>query len=106
LKGDISCPAPPFSQYFKGILQMLAATGHGIPMRGEDMRRQLETLARDFDKVAKPSHGRYKRDSAVTNDNGVASVPPPVFDPQLPGVLAAAGAVVAIGALLMRGGRR
>jgi hypothetical protein len=84
----------------------VAAAGHGVPMRGEEMRRQLETLARDFDKVALPSHGRYKHDPAVTNDQGVVSVPPPVFDRQLPAVLAGAGAVVAIAAMLMRGGRR
>jgi glyoxylase-like metal-dependent hydrolase (beta-lactamase superfamily II) len=83
-----------------------AATGHGLPMHGEEMRRQLETLARDFDKVAVPSHGRYKHDSAVTNDDGVVSVPPPVFDRQMPAFLAGAGAVMAIAALVMRGGRR
>jgi len=36
----------------------IAATGHGIPMYGEIMRQQLDALARDFDRVAVPSHGR------------------------------------------------
>jgi glyoxylase-like metal-dependent hydrolase (beta-lactamase superfamily II) len=37
----------------------LAATGHGPPMRGPDMRRQLHMLARDFDRLAVPRYGRY-----------------------------------------------
>ena len=37
----------------------LAATGHGPPMRGAAMRRQLHMLARDFDRRAVPRHGRY-----------------------------------------------
>lgn len=33
-------------------------TGHGRPMSGEALRRDLEALARDFDRVARPSHGK------------------------------------------------
>jgi glyoxylase-like metal-dependent hydrolase (beta-lactamase superfamily II) len=38
---------------------MIAATGHGTPMRGEDLARGLDRLARDFDDLALPDHGRY-----------------------------------------------
>jgi glyoxylase-like metal-dependent hydrolase (beta-lactamase superfamily II) len=37
----------------------VAACGHGLPMWGEELSRQLEELARDFDRVAVPEHGRY-----------------------------------------------
>jgi glyoxylase-like metal-dependent hydrolase (beta-lactamase superfamily II) len=36
-----------------------AITGHGLPMSGERLVRELETLARNFDKIAIPQHGRY-----------------------------------------------
>jgi glyoxylase-like metal-dependent hydrolase (beta-lactamase superfamily II) len=39
----------------------VAATGHGVPMRGEEMRRQLNRLAGAFDRLAVPAHGRYVR---------------------------------------------
>jgi glyoxylase-like metal-dependent hydrolase (beta-lactamase superfamily II) len=34
-------------------------TGHGRPIRGEKMRHALRQLARDFDDLAVPKHGRY-----------------------------------------------
>lgn len=36
-----------------------AATGHGPAMRGPAMREALRLLARDFDRIAVPEHGRY-----------------------------------------------
>jgi len=38
-----------------------AITGHGLPMAGEELRRGLEKLSRDFDKMAIPDQGRYVR---------------------------------------------
>jgi glyoxylase-like metal-dependent hydrolase (beta-lactamase superfamily II) len=37
----------------------IAVTGHGRAMHGEEMRRALHVLARDFDQVAVPKHGKY-----------------------------------------------
>jgi glyoxylase-like metal-dependent hydrolase (beta-lactamase superfamily II) len=37
----------------------LVITGHGRPLEGAEMRQALDTLARDFDEVAVPKHGRY-----------------------------------------------
>ncbi|PLR76274.1 MBL fold metallo-hydrolase [Bacillus sp. V3-13] len=37
----------------------LAVTGHGLPVSGEWLAENLATLARDFDKIAIPDHGRY-----------------------------------------------
>jgi glyoxylase-like metal-dependent hydrolase (beta-lactamase superfamily II) len=35
------------------------AAGHGRPLAGPDVADALAALARDFDKVARPAHGRY-----------------------------------------------
>lgn len=37
----------------------LVVTGHGPAMEGPEMRQALHTLARDFDRIAVPEHGRY-----------------------------------------------
>ena len=37
----------------------LVITGHGHAMHGPVMLQALETLARDFDRIAVPEHGRY-----------------------------------------------
>ncbi len=37
----------------------LVVTGHGPAMRGAGMRAALHTLARDFDRIAVPEHGKY-----------------------------------------------
>jgi len=54
----------------------IAATGHGVPMRGEELRAGLHELLRDFDRVAYPAHGRYALQPAVADASGVVSVPP------------------------------
>jgi glyoxylase-like metal-dependent hydrolase (beta-lactamase superfamily II) len=40
----------------------LAATGHGVPMWGSEMRDQLDRLVANFDDLAVPQHGRYVHD--------------------------------------------
>ncbi len=75
----------------------VAATGHGVPMRGEELRSQLNRLARDFDRLAVPTDGRYVRRSARADARGVRYVPPPVFPPAA--VLLAVGAGAVVGAL-------
>jgi glyoxylase-like metal-dependent hydrolase (beta-lactamase superfamily II) len=83
----------------------VAATGHGVPMRGEHMRRELEQLLRDWDRVAVPPQGRYVDRPAVTDERGVVSLPPAVTDPQLLAV-AGIGAAALLGMLLLRRGGR
>lgn len=53
------------------------ATGHGPTMRGDDVPRRLAELARDFETKVRPRRGRYVREAAVTNEDGVVYVPPP-----------------------------
>ncbi len=83
----------------------VAATGHGLPMRGPALRDGLDRLAREFDRLAVPEHGRYVRQPAVTDERGVVSVPPPVPDP-LPKVVAGVAAAAVAGWALSALGRR
>jgi glyoxylase-like metal-dependent hydrolase (beta-lactamase superfamily II) len=55
----------------------IVSSGHGEPMRGEEMAQRLAELARDFDEKVRPRRGRYVREPAITNEDGVVYVPPP-----------------------------
>jgi glyoxylase-like metal-dependent hydrolase (beta-lactamase superfamily II) len=70
----------------------LAATGHGPPMRGPEMRGQLHALAKDFDRVGVPRHGRY--------------VGRPLFEEPVPRLLLSVGAAALAGLVLGRVTRR
>ncbi|HLS66731.1 MAG TPA: MBL fold metallo-hydrolase [Pseudogracilibacillus sp.] len=37
----------------------VAVTGHGLPMKGEELRTNLEKLVLHFDDIAKPKYGKY-----------------------------------------------
>lgn len=54
----------------------IIASGHGRPMEGEEMLNDLDVLATHFDEIALPSMGRYVNEPAVTNNTGVAFLPP------------------------------
>lgn len=82
----------------------VAATGHGVPMRGEHMRRQLNRLADHFRDDAVPSDGRYVRRPAVADENGPTYVPPP-GPPALGAVLGGAVVAAAAGYWLARPAR-
>ena len=53
----------------------IVATGHGKPVKGKEMRAQLEDLAEHFEQLAKPARGRYVSSPAITNRYGVATLP-------------------------------
>lgn len=89
-------------QELAALQPSVAATGHGIPMRGEALRSGLDTLARDFDRFI-PSRGRYVRQPARMDEQGVVTIPPRVTDP-LPLFLAGLGATALLGAAM--GGKR
>lgn len=57
----------------------VAATGHGIPMRGEELKISLKELADHFDKLGKPSIGRYIKEPAQTNEQGITYLPPAII---------------------------
>lgn len=54
----------------------IVATGHGKPMKGEEMRTSLHNLADHFEELAVPTSGRYVGDPALVNEDGVQYVPP------------------------------
>lgn len=55
----------------------VAATGHGMCMRGEELRGALKNLSTQFKTVALPEDGRYVNEPAVANEQGVLFLPPP-----------------------------
>jgi glyoxylase-like metal-dependent hydrolase (beta-lactamase superfamily II) len=78
----------------------VAGTGHGIPMSGERLREELRYLATHFDEVM-PDDGRYVRQAALADEDGVYSVPPPRFD-FLPPLLLSAGLLALFGMRMRR----
>ena len=55
----------------------VVATGHGTPLAGREVASELLLLARDFDRRARPKHGRYVATPAITDERGVVALPPP-----------------------------
>ncbi|MDP9047747.1 MAG: MBL fold metallo-hydrolase [Bacteroidota bacterium] len=53
----------------------VAATGHGVPMQGLKLTRQLRHLVDAFEQEAVPSFGRYVPEPARVNAQGVQYVP-------------------------------
>jgi len=53
----------------------IAVTGHGLPMADDMLRDELHALARHFERVAVPNHGRYVNEPAITDLDGIVSVP-------------------------------
>jgi glyoxylase-like metal-dependent hydrolase (beta-lactamase superfamily II) len=60
----------------QGLNPAVVATGHGKPMEGAELQRELQKLANEFDTLALPAHGRYVNEPAVTNAEGVVYLPP------------------------------
>lgn len=84
----------------------IVATGHGQPMKGEEMRKALHNLADNFEEEAKPSHGRYVDDPAYVTADGVEDVPPPATPVRLLITIAGLAAAVALTWWMIRERRR
>ena len=56
----------------------VAACGHGIPIRDTELPRRLDTFAT---RVRPPRRGRYVGEPAITDREGIVSLPPAPFDP-------------------------
>ena len=67
------------------------SAGHGLPVRGSRVAGDLEHFA---DVFSRPRKGRYVREAARSDENGVIYLPPPVPDP-LPRQLLLTGVVTA-----------
>jgi len=59
-----------------GLDIQIAATGHGKPMNGDELRNALYNLSINFEKLAVPFKGRYVGDPALVNREGVQYLPP------------------------------
>ena len=79
-------------------------TGHGPPMQGERMLNGLRDLARNFERLAVPAHGRYVRQPALADESGVVALPPPVPDP-LPRIALGIGLGLLLAAAFRKSGR-
>ena len=51
--------ARPSVETLAALEPELVVTGHGPALQGPALREALHTLARDFDRIAVPKHGRY-----------------------------------------------
>jgi glyoxylase-like metal-dependent hydrolase (beta-lactamase superfamily II) len=56
----------------------MVATGHGQPLRGARIARDLAALTRDFDRRERPARGRYVNQPVVMDEDGVIAFPPQV----------------------------
>jgi glyoxylase-like metal-dependent hydrolase (beta-lactamase superfamily II) len=76
-----------------GLQPNVVATGHGLPVSGADAAANLDTLAERFWNTEVPLQGRYVGHPAVSNEDGVVSVPPSVESvwPRVVAITAAAG---------------
>ena len=68
----------------------IAATGHGLPMRGARLHEGLAALLENWSEV-RPHYGRYVRQPALADEQGVVWTPPPVIDRNLWKIAAVAG---------------
>jgi glyoxylase-like metal-dependent hydrolase (beta-lactamase superfamily II) len=80
-------------------------TGHGPPLQGPQMLSGLHDLARNFDRLAVPAHGRYVGQPALADERGVIAVPPAVPDP-LPRIALGIGMGLLLAAAFRRPGRQ
>jgi glyoxylase-like metal-dependent hydrolase (beta-lactamase superfamily II) len=78
----------------------IAATGHGHPLRGAAMRRDLHELADRFEEY-RPHRGRYVHEPARADQNGVVYVPPAV-GPSRVAVAVGVAALVGLSVLAAR----
>ncbi|MDQ3536441.1 MAG: MBL fold metallo-hydrolase, partial [Bacteroidota bacterium] len=60
----------------RGLNPEVGATGHGVPMRGEELKQGLKDLTDNFEILGMPSSGRYVKEPAITNEQGVTYLPP------------------------------
>lgn len=65
-------------------------TGHGHAMYGEDARKQLHKLAKEFWKSGMPATGRYVKEAAEFDENGIPTHIPKAKGTMIVKVLAAA----------------
>ncbi len=82
-----------------GLHPQIVATGHGKPMFGKEFKQALQHLGKNFAEQAVPKHGRYVKEPAKTDIEGVKYVPPAKNNPIITGSLIGAAALIAFAAV-------
>lgn len=77
------------------------ATGHGQSFYGDEARKALHKLARQFWQLGMPEKGRYVKQPALFNEDGVTYIPPARTNYTLLSIIGAT-ALVAVGLLLYK----
>jgi len=75
----------------------VAATGHGYPMYGDELLSGLKSLSVNFRSEAVPHYGRYVKEAARTNKNGVQYIPRRVNNPFVLTGAVLAGSITVLG---------
>jgi len=104
---QLAGPPAPFTINWSSALSSLKelanlrpnvlGSGHGAPISDSDLPERLEHFAQKF---RAPRRGRYVRQPATTDENGIVDLPPAPFDP-VP--FATAGALLCVGLALGAG---
>jgi glyoxylase-like metal-dependent hydrolase (beta-lactamase superfamily II) len=84
----------------------IVATGHGKPLKGEEMRKMLHNLADNFEELAVPLNGRYTREPAIADEGGVTYIPKAVNRIKPVAAAVAGLAIVGLTAFLVYKSRR
>ncbi len=82
-------------EFLAGLRPSVLGCGHGVPMSGPVVARQLSELAKNF---PAPKHGRYAWQPAIADASGIRYLPPAPPDP-LPKIAAGVG-IAALGTVL------
>jgi len=78
------------------------ATGHGQAMYGPEVRKALNRLAKDFWEHGIPAHGRYVREPALANEDGITYIPPARYNYGLMAVIGISAFAIALGLVLYK----
>ncbi|MDB5192601.1 MAG: beta-lactamase domain protein [Segetibacter sp.] len=89
------------------LAPITAGTGHGFPMRGQELKEALGELVTNFKQVAVPEEGRYVGHPAEVDQNGIVYLPPKNDDdPLAKWKLLGGAALVGLGLLLLESNNR
>lgn len=86
-----------------GLQPEFIAAGHGRPMHGAEALRQLEELSATW---PAPHGGRYTEEPALTDKNGVVTLPPKPFDPVVTTLYGTAAVLATAGVVALAKNRR
>lgn len=78
------------------------ATGHGRSIYGAEARKSLHKLVREFWQMAMPDSGRYVKEPALFNEDGVAYIPPGRMNYSFVAAIGVTALAVVLGMVLYR----